>query len=63
MQRQNPDPNWFTPNEDEALDRIPLQIKTPKGLRERIRRIPNWQQLLRQRLLLWVDEWERDKQD
>ena len=56
-----PKPNSyeFNPKGAEALDSSPLQLRTPKGLRERIRRLPNWQDKLREKLLIWVEEWER----
>jgi hypothetical protein len=59
MPLPNPNPYEFTPKGKEALDSMPLQLRTPKGVRERLRRIPNWQDKLRERILLWLDEWEQ----
>jgi hypothetical protein len=50
----------FTPQGDEALDKIPFQLKVKPGLRERIKAIPGWQSLLREKLEQWVEDWERN---
>ncbi|WP_169154584.1 hypothetical protein [Brasilonema bromeliae] len=50
----------FKPQGDEALDKIPFQVKVRSGLRERIKAIPGWQSLLREKLEQWVEEWERN---
>jgi hypothetical protein len=52
----------FTPQGNEALDKIPFQVKVRPGLRERIKAIPGWQPLLREKLEQWVEEWERNIQ-
>jgi hypothetical protein len=63
MPLPDPNPHQFVPQGDVALDPTPLQVKTPKGLRERIKKIPNWQEKLRGKLLEWVEQWEHNKQD
>lgn len=50
----------FLPKGEEPLDKNPLQIKVRKGLIERIKAIPNWQDKLRVKLEDWLAEWERD---
>jgi len=50
----------FQPQGDKALDKIPFQVKVRPGLRERIKAIPGWQSLLREKLEQWVEEWERN---
>ncbi|GAA6616732.1 hypothetical protein [Scytonema sp. NUACC26] len=37
----------FQPKEGEAYDKNPVQFKVRKGVREKLRAIPNWQDILR----------------
>lgn len=52
----------FKPTEEKPLDPIPLQLKLRKGVRERIKAIPGWQNLIRDLLETWVEEYEREQQ-
>ncbi|WP_166482522.1 hypothetical protein [Scytonema sp. UIC 10036] len=37
----------FQPKEGEAYDQSPVQFKVRKGVREKLKTIPNWQDILR----------------
>lgn len=37
----------FQPKEGEAYDKSPVQFKVRKGVREKLKTIPNWQDILR----------------
>ncbi|WP_017744511.1 hypothetical protein [Scytonema hofmannii] len=37
----------FQPKEGEAYDKSPVQFKVKKGVREKLKTIPNWQDILR----------------
>lgn len=52
----------FKPIEEKPLDSISLQLKLRTGVRERIKAIPGWQNLIRDLLETWVEEYERDQQ-
>lgn len=41
-------------------DSVALQLKLREGVRERIKAIPGWQELLRDLLEIWVEEYERE---
>lgn len=60
MPLPEPNPYQFNPKGNEALDSTPLQLRVPKGIRERLRQIPEWQDKLREKLTVWVEQWERD---
>ncbi len=40
----------FKPNEKTAYDRTPVQVKVLPGVREKLKAIPGWQNLLRQKI-------------
>jgi hypothetical protein len=50
----------FKPEEGEPLDQNPLCFKVNRGLRERIKAIPNWQKRLREELPQLIAKWERE---
>ena len=52
----------FKPIGEKPLDPVSLQLKLREGIRERIRAIPGWQNLVRDLLERWVEEYERDQQ-
>ena len=52
----------FLPQDEVALDRIPLQVKVKVGVRERIKAIPDWQNRLREKLDQWVQECEHNNE-
>ncbi len=45
----------FLPKGDEPLDRKPLTIKMPLGIRAKIMAIPDWQSELREVIELWLE--------
>ena len=46
--------NHGIPPKENPLDTNPLTLKLPKGLRSRVRLIPNWQNELREVIEKWV---------
>lgn len=49
----------ISPKEEVPLDKNPLQLKVRQGILERIKVIPGWQSLLREKIEQWLEEWER----
>jgi hypothetical protein len=51
----NPNRDW-KPNDREAYDRTPVQIKVLPGCRERLKTIDNWQNKLRRLIDQLIEE-------
>ncbi|OKH58856.1 hypothetical protein [Scytonema sp. HK-05] len=52
----------ISPREKVPLDKNPLQLKLRQGILERIKAMPGWQSLLREKIEQWLEEWERTVQ-